>query len=57
MWVCACGWWGVHGDRVGVNGESAGGDANLASVDDTNTEGSSTGPMRSICSAPCTNGR
>ena len=29
---------GVHGDRVDVDGESAGGDANLASVDGTNTE-------------------
>jgi hypothetical protein len=28
----------VHGDRVGVHGDSAGGDANLTSVDDTNTE-------------------
>ena len=38
MWVCACGWWGVHGDHVGVYGESAGGDANLASVEDTDTK-------------------
>jgi hypothetical protein len=28
----------VHGDRVGVDGDSAGGDADLASVDDTNTK-------------------
>ena len=51
MWVCACGWWGVHGDHVGVYGESAGGDANLASVDDIDTK------RKLICSAPCTNGR
>ena len=38
MWIWACGWWGMHGDRVGVDGESAGADANLASVDDTNAE-------------------
>ena len=51
MWVWACGGWVVHGDRVGVDGESAGGDANLASVDDTDTK------RKLICSAPCTNGR
>ena len=28
----------MHGDRVGVDSESAGGDENLAGVDDTNTE-------------------
>ena len=28
----------VHGDRVGVEGDSAGGDANLASADNANTE-------------------
>ena len=47
----------MYGDRVGVDGESAGGDANFARVEDTNTEGISTGPIKSFCSAPCTNGR
>ena len=38
MCLWACGWWGVHGDRVGIDGDSASGDVNLASVDDTDTE-------------------
>ena len=38
MCLWACGWWGVHGEPVGIDSDFSGGEGNLASVDDTNTK-------------------